>query len=285
METEVNIIKPNVLFLYDIANETHWKDGLSAALQLLEKDFDIRYWNLALEKTLNLPLDAFDFILGWSSFDGEISHLMRKLKQPHGLCIGGYMFEPHNINHFNVLFYETEWYADAELKHRHPNCVHAFGVNTNIFKPLQSNSDEKYVGGAYPKVFDYLTIGAFAKWKRQVYVLKKEGNRLAIGQIQDNNMDESFDIISQLLAYGVAVQGEVSPETLAQYINAAKCVYLPATITGGSERSVLEARACGVPVEIEDDNPKLQELLTSPVWDHHYYYQQLKKGIESCLIS
>lgn len=260
-------------------SEKNWRDGLWAALKLLENDMDIYYWNMALEPKLPIPIDGFDFVLGWSSFDGEIAHLMRNLKQPHGLCIGGYMFEPHNIGHFSVLFYETEWYADAELKHRHPNCIHAFGVNTDIFW----DHDALPPGNIRPKIYDYLTIGSFSAWKRQLYLLQKEGNRMAVGYIQEGNMDESFDIISQLLVYGCGVQGEVAPEILAKMINASKTVYIPATISGGGERSVLEARACGIPVEIEDDNPKLKELLTSPVWNHKYYYQQLKKGIESCL--
>jgi hypothetical protein len=264
--------KKKILFVYFIKNEKMWMDGLWAALGLLEKDFDITYWNIAVVKELGAALDHFDFILGWSSLDGEISYLMRKIKQPHGLCIGGYIFEPHNINHYNVLFYETEWYGKAELKDRHPNARHAFGINTQIYRPIKME-----------KIWDYTTIGSFSAWKRQFKLLEKEGNRLAVGQIQEGNMEESFSIISELTAFGVAIQGEVSPEILAKYINASKCIYLPATISGGSERSVLEARACGTPVEIEKDNPKLAELLTSPIWDEKYYADALKKGIESCL--
>lgn len=281
-----SVTKPNILFVYHMKSEHNWRDGLWAALKLLEKDMDIYYWNMALEPKLPIPIDDFDFVLGWSSFEGEISHLMRNLKNPHGLAIGGYTFEPHNINHYDVLFYETEWYANAELKHRHKNTVHAFGVNTDIFK---SNAR---VTGSYGHegytvdrtiVFDYLTIGSFSIWKNQVKILEKEGTRMAVGYIQEGNMDESFDIISQLLAYGCGVMGETSPEHLAKIINSSRVVYLPATISGGGERSVLEARACGVKVEVADDNPKLQELLKSEVWDHKYYYRQLKKGIESCL--
>lgn len=285
MENKNDIEKPKVLFVYNIPNETHWKDGLWAALNILDTDFDILRWNMALKPELEFDLKHFDFVLGWSSFEGEISHLMRNLKQPHGILIGGYTFEPHNINHYNVLFYETEWYANAELKHRHPNCIHAFGVNIDIFKPMIAGREVMVLESRTPsqKIFDYLTIGSFSAWKRQLYLLKKEGVRMAVGQIQEGNMDESFDVISQLLAYGCGVMGECAPETLAQLINVSKTVYLPATISGGSERSVLEARACGIPVEVEEDNPKLQELLTSPIWDHKYYAAQLKKGIESCL--
>lgn len=269
--------KKKVLFIFDAANTTHWRDGLYMALKLLENDFDITYWNLAINRHLGVSLEHFQFVLGWSSFDGEIAHLMRNLKQPHGLCIGGYMFEPHNINHFDVLFYETEWYADAELKHRHKNCVHAFGINTDIFW----DQDALPPGTIRPKIFDYLTIGSFSAWKRQFKLLEKEGYRMAVGHLQQT--DESIEIASLLLQYGVGIMGETAPEVVAKLINASKIVYIPATISGGGERSVLEARACGAKVEIEPDNPKLQELMTSPIWDYKYYAAQLKKGIESCL--
>ena len=65
--------------------------------------------------------------------------------------------------------------------------------------------------------------------------------------------------------------------------NLSKNVYIPANIIGGGERAVLEARACNIPVEVEDDNPKLKELLYSPILDHHYYARQIEKGIHAVL--
>ena len=37
-------------------------------------------------------------------------------------------------------------------------------------------------------------------------------------------------------------------------------MYIPSTVQGGGERAVLEAKACGVVVRVEEDNPKLKEL-------------------------
>ena len=39
--------------------------------------------------------------------------------------------------------------------------------------------------------------------------------------------------------------------------------------------------ADGCKIEIEKDNPKLQELLVSPLWDHKEYAKRLEKGIQS----
>jgi hypothetical protein len=106
---------------------------------------------------------------------------------------------------------------------------------------------------------------------------------MAIGELQKENIYESMDIIDALLNGGVMVATEAAPETLLKYYNNSINVYLPALTIGGGERSLLEARACGCNVEVELDNPKLQELLTCPIWDHRYYADQLKKGILSCL--
>lgn len=76
------------------------------------------------------------------------------------------------------------------------------------------------------------------------------------------------------------VSDMIEPEKLAELYRASKLAYIPAELHGGGERALLEARACGIPVQFESDNPKLEELSTSPIYDHHYYAQQLKKGIE-----
>lgn len=55
---------------------------------------------------------------------------------------------------------------------------------------------------------------------------------------------------------------------------------MPDDVLGGGERAILEARSLGVEVEIESDNPKLAELLDSPIYDHLYYAAQLRFGLE-----
>lgn len=261
-----------VLFLYDIEDDNLWRDGLWAAIQLLSQDFDITWANLRTEKPL---LEGYDFILAWGGYNSSPDKYLTLRnwadQTPTGLCLGGYAM-PYNLPHFNeydVVFYECDW-AKGWLEDLGTNTklVHAFGVNTSIYKPLPML-----------KVWDYITVGSFSLWKRQLKLLEKEGNKLAIGQIQKGNLNESLDIAGNLLLNGCAVSDMILPEGLALLYNASKACYIPAETMGGGERSVLEARACGIPVEIEPDNPKLQELLTSPVWDHVYYAEQLKKGI------
>jgi len=244
--------------------EELWRDGLWAAVSLLSYDFEVSILNL-WGAMFPPDLSEYDFVLGWGAFGSPVDSLLAKHQGPKGLCIAG-VSAPTNAHKYDVLFYETQWFLPQIEFHK--NCIHAFGVNTDLYKPLKMK-----------KVFDYITVGAFANWKRQELLLTKKGVKLAIGEIQKGNLKESLDIVGNLMLNGVIISDMVEPKKLCEFYNLSKNVYLPATVYGGGERAVLEARACGVPVEVESDNPKLVELCYGPVYDHVYYYEQLKKGI------
>jgi hypothetical protein len=262
-------MKSQILFVYEHEYPDLWQDGLFAALELLSYDFNITLHNLFYQSS-PVGCSDYDFILGWGAFGSYVDKVMRTLKRPRGLCIAGNAVPPTNILDYDALFYETEWFR-PQIEN-HPRIIHAFGTNTSIYKPRRSE-----------KLWDCVTVGAFALWKRQNLMLSKSGLKLAIGEIQKGNAQESYAIISQLLSNGVMVSNMVSPETLAKIYNMSKLVYIPADINGGGERAVLEARACGVPVEVELDNPKLKELLSCDLYTEQYYAKQLKEGIELCL--
>lgn len=90
-------------------------------------------------------------------------------------------------------------------------------------------------------------------------------------------------IINGLLYDGVMVSDMITPENLADLYRASVLCYIPADLMGGGERAILEARACGIEVECENDNPKLKELCTGQIPDEYEYATALKKGILSCL--
>lgn len=260
--------KTKIAFVLYHEYQDLWRDGLWAAIQLLSFDFEVTILNL-WGMTFPPDLSEYSFILGWGAFGSPVDRLLSTCNNRKGLCIAG-VSPPTTMLNYDVLFYETNWFLsqiDA-----HPNKIHAFGINTQIYKPMRIR-----------KIFDYLTVGAFAFWKRQTNLLSKKGTRMAIGEIQKENIGESLEIIGDLLLGGVMISDMVEPKKLAELYNASKNVYIPANIYGGGERAVLEARACGVPVEVEPDNPKLIELCCSPVYDERYYASQLKKGVQSCL--
>lgn len=275
-------MKPKILFVYDHKYENMWRDGLWAALNLLKEDYEVQFHNLKNASPVSV-FEGVTFVLGWGGFHSPVDHFIQKLKDrmpdiKYGLCIGGNAFPPSEPIIYDVLFYETDW-AKKWLIDYAPNIeeetklVHAFGINGDIYSPWTEA----------PIIWDWLSVGAFAYWKRHERILTKSGTRLVIGEIQKDNWQESFDIISDLLLNGVSVSDMLYPTKLRNIYNCSGTIYIPADINGGGERAVLEARACGRPVEIEDDNAKLKELLSSPIWDHVYYANQLKKGLKYCL--
>ena len=270
-------IKHKITFVFDMPTdmEKYWRDGLFCAIELLKKDFEIEKVNL---KTTNPHEIDTDFVLGWGAFNSPVDQLLQSLPSDvkKGLCIGGYATPTQST--YNVLFYETPWsfewlkkgFPDIE---KNTKLIHAFGINSKIYSPKPRT----------PKIWDVLSVGAFAYWKRQNKMIEKTGNRLVVGEIQKGNIMESMDILGSLALEGVAVSDMVSPEALAKIYNASKLVFLPADIYGGSERSTWEAISCGIPVEICDDNPKLKSLIDFGVKDHYWYAEQLKSGIISVL--
>lgn len=281
--------KPKILFVFDHEYEDIWKDGLYMALELLRDDFEITKLNLHNKQLPDAYSFNADFVLGWGGINSPVDVFLtyechRKKK---GLCIAGNAFKPTDLSVYDVLFYETEWVRDyLDLDFHHRNLVHAFGVNTDIFHSLNEVFTEKghsVILSEVPKIWDYITVGAFAKWKRQEKILEKKGTKLAVGQIQKNNLSESIDIIGNLLLGDCMVSDMVEPEVLAKMYNASNLAYAPMDVFGGGERFVWEAKAVGVPVVCEEDNPKLKELIDSEVKDAKWYSERLKEGILSCL--
>jgi len=272
-----NTSEPKIVFIYDHKYPTFWMDGLSAALDILSTDFEIVKNNLNdassyINNNGGLIGDE-DFVLGWGAFGSKVDNYMQQLSEyKKGLCIAGNAQPPKGANKYDVLFYETKWYRPQI--NFHPNIIHAFGVNTDIFFP----SDMSII------LFDYLGVGSFSNWKRWEKMKGKRGVRMVIGEYQKENEDESLSIVKDLLRYGVMVSDMINPIDLSRFYSSSRTVYMPSDIYGGGERTVLEARSCGCNVEIEPDNPKLKELLNwNPIPDHIWYAKQLKKGILSCL--
>lgn len=263
--------------------EAHWNDGLRAALEKInrKKDFKVEFRNLYTKVHIDSVRD-FDFLLGWGGFNSPVDIFIQKqkFKIPTGLCIGGNAFPPREDDTYDVLFYETSWYEPQLSWHK--NARRAFGINDDIFKKIECPGCGSDLISDDELLYDYISVGSFSNWKRHEKILDKNGNRLVIGQIQKNNMEESGAIIGRLLNGGVAISNMVDPEKLALIYNLTRIVYIPATIFGGGERALWEALACGCVVEIED-NPKLVSLLKEEPVNHHWYAASLVAGIKSCL--
>lgn len=274
-------MRKKILFLYDLrpSSEVCWTDGLREALYLLAGDVELTLANIHDGIVPDMML--FDMVIGWGTFKGRMDQTLKSARERYpikiGLCVGGSMIPPYEEHRYDVIFYETEWYKKNYLRQyvqMGGKAVHAFGVNGKFF------FDD---GKEHEKIFDYISVGSFALWKRHELLKDKQGIRLVMGEVQKENLQESLAIGFDLLTDGIGIMDMMPQEQLAKFYRAAKTVFIGNETHGGGERTVLEARACGTPVEVQLDNPKLMDLLEAPVTDHVYYYQKLKEGIEKCL--
>lgn len=267
-------MKPKLLFVYDHKYPDKWTDGLWAALNLLDQDFEITRLNLF--ETDGVTGNNWSFILGWGAFGSSVDTWMQRnfIGYKKGLCIGGNSLPPENADKYDILFCETDYVRDVYLRGIKSKKVKAFGINSDIFFSPDFPT---------PVVWDYIGVGSFSSWKRWQYMKVKKGSRLIIGEYQRGNEEESLSIVRDLVTSGIMVSDMRSAFDLSNMYQWSRTCFIPADINGGGERAVLEARACGLRVEILEDNPKLKELLTCPIPTHHDYAKALKDGILSVI--
>lgn len=124
--------KPKILFVYDHPDPSMWMDGLSGALDLLEKDFEIEKLNLNGVEVPVVDMTRHDFILAHGAFHSKPEEFVRKLQGKKGLCIGGNAIPPYDVDEWDIYIYETDWYYDNVLKH--------YGIEKlqNLQKKIQS---------------------------------------------------------------------------------------------------------------------------------------------------
>ena len=221
--------------------------------------------------------DPYDIIIVKSNWywypDTFVRTYLRDVSSRLILAISGVAPPPQvaEMEVYDALLSETRWYMQQLTAHS--NVVHAFGVDTTTMVSEPNAT----------KLYDVLGIGSIVDYKRPELFSTKAalypGSRKAwIGSIVDTALAQ------QLRSNGVELFEPVSQAALAKLINQARKVYIPSGLEGGGERAVLEAKACGVEVEVEEDNAKLKELAAlSKPWSHLYYAKQIQEAITKVL--
>ena len=243
-----------------------WHDGFVKAINILiSKGYIIHFYNSSDNKNINF--NDYDLVFFKEGFCGNIYKKYKTSlvkKNILGLFISSSYHIPTNkeLEIYNILFYETYWYYEYAQLNRHPNTYHAFGIDNEIMKP--KNLD---------KIYDVIFVGNICNYKRPLNLLDLSGNKICIGFKTDNN------IIKILEENKVEIKEFITYKELSNYYNMSKICYIPCQLHGGGERAVLEARSCGLPVKIENDNPKLKELCESEIYTSKYYSDQIEKAI------
>lgn len=262
-----------ILILYYIpknsAKYNYWYDGFTTAIDMFKNDsiFDITMINFYDNN--NIDLNKYNIILiKWGFGSIMQRYCIEYFKNNDRQCLIGIFVSSikipsdEELYFYDIIFYETEWYNNYAKLNRHNNIYHAFGIDTSIMKNL-----------FLEKEYDYIFVGSIVDHKRPLKLLNKTGKILVVGDVHDEN------ITNKLKKNNIEIRQFVKYDELAKLYNLSNICYIPSTISGGGERAILEARSCGLDIEIENDNDKLLELTKCNIYDTAYYYKQIKRGI------
>ena len=224
----------------------HWKDGLFAAIQLIKKDHEVVF---------NEPWDEIkdvDVILYWEApvtAQGQNAPHYNKVRSnpiKKILLFAGGPINPDWIKGFDLLLLESK-VNEKECDDWGIPWQHAFGINTDIFNPL--NLKKKYKA---------ICFGTCASWKRQGLfgiALKSDGVVCGRGQESDG---EPF---RECARNNVTMFGELPYEEVNKLVNESHCSVNCASEWGGGQRQTLESLAAGIPVICMTDSPKNREFV------------------------
>ena len=252
----------------------NWHDGFVKAIKILNNDYNYNISIINLIDGKNIDFGKYECIIIKSNklvdelLQGKYNNWLNIWKTKIKICcIGNSRWIPNKIGieMFDILMYETDWYYKFASLDRHKYAFKGFGVDTDIMKPIKIK-----------KEFDCLFVGSVCGYKRPLKMLDIKGKKCIIGQLTDKKIVNRLMKNKEITVYDFA-----SYEDLALFYNKSKLCYIPCKLQGGGERSLLEARACGIPVKIENDNPKLKELLNGKIYTSYDYASQINNAIIS----
>lgn len=236
-----------------------WKDGLAAALRHLSILHTVGVYADIHEP---LPHDYFDidpiYRLDYAAKYADVICVWGDMTRPHirelaghgkpmvNMFAGGELFT-ENTDIFDHIFVESQVYLDQFLERGYSASL-AFGTNTEIFKPIEKQE----------KVFDVFFPGAYAAWKRHKLLAETCDPEFLVctAGVSQEIEKECYEDMQEA---GALVLPFVGPEALNVLYNSARTVVVPSHSEGGSQRTVLEAMACNVPV-IATDSDKFDAM-------------------------
>lgn len=239
---------PKLNFIWQGVTERkdHWRDGLWGAMQMLEKKYDVSYkepWDSFDEDALLMHWEAPCTINGSNKQHYEKVHNSPNKKL---LLFAGGPIKKEWVKNYDVVVVESK-INEEECEALGIPHARAFGVNTDVFKPLE-----------IPKMYLASAHGTCASWKRQWLLCEAlREDALVFGAYQTLD-SKPFD---ECKMCNSTVIDEVSYEQANQLLNKSYVSVNCADFWGGGQRATLEAMACDIPVVVMKDSPKNIEFV------------------------
>lgn len=221
-----------------------WRDGLYAAMKLIEKDHTVRYFDFPLTGIHDFKPDI---VLYWEApiticgKDAANYRAVQELPYKKALLFAGGEIRKDWVKGFDLLFVESG-INEVECASLKIPFKRAFGVNTSIFKPEKQ-----------PKRFDGFLQATYALWKRHDLFARAFGESGVTAGRKQAHEPQCYESCEK---YGVLTLPELPADAIASIINASWCVANTSEYWGGGQRCTLEAMACAVPVIVMKDSPK-----------------------------
>lgn len=224
-----------------------WNDGLSAAMQLIEKDHTVTYHDQH-----STTWEDCDIILFWEApctAKGEYAEFYNKVRKSDKKKI--LLFAGGPIDYLDAVGFDL-YLVESELNEKEFEALElpwrrAFGVNTKVMKAM--NLEKEYIG---------CHVATFAEWKRHTLFANALGSTGAVaGKLQENDRQGYYDCQDR----NVNILGELSYKEVCELMNKSKTVVNTASYWGGGQRETLEAMACNIPPIVMSDSPKNMEYV------------------------
>lgn len=234
---------------FDGRYKYQWRDGLYAAMRLIEQKHEVRYFDFPLTGIHEFKPDV---VLYWEApitqrgKDADNWNAVCALPYKKALLFAGGPLKAIDVKDFDLIFVESAL-NEEECENQGIPYKLAFGVNTQVMKPR--NLEKKYDG---------ILAATFAGWKRhELFAEALQSKGLAVGRVQEHDRNG----YNRCLQLKVNVMDEQTPEELAKLYNESYVAVNTAEFWGGGQRMTLEAMACGVPVIVMSDSPKNNEFV------------------------
>jgi glycosyltransferase involved in cell wall biosynthesis len=215
-------------------------------MKILETEYDVSYyepWDDIPEDSVVLYWEAPCTINGSNKQHYERVHNLPNKKI---LLFAGGPMEPQWVENFDMVVVESKINAEECDKLGIPNTT-AFGVNTDIFKPL--DEEKKWLASAH---------GTCASWKRQWLLCQALGEEACVFGARQATDSRPFDECEKCNS---TVIDEVPYNEAVKLLNQSWVSVNCADFWGGGQRATLEAMACDIPVVVMKDSPKNREFV------------------------